>query len=62
MGMKKTQFSIKEYEALATIRDILAILYAEISENLGRDSDCLSAAYDYIAGLTEIVENDLEDQ
>ena len=58
--MDKRMVSEKEYEALATVRDILIILYAEISENLGRDSDYLSSAYDYMAGLSEMALSDLQ--
>lgn len=57
--MDERIISEKEYEALATMRDIALLLYAEISENLGRDSDYLLSAYDHLNGLTEMAEKDL---
>ena len=42
----------KEYETLATVRDILLLLYSEISENAGEDCPYLRSAFDYVNGLT----------
>lgn len=58
--MDEKVISEKEYEALATVSDILAILYAEICENLGRDSDYLSEAYNYVSGLSAMAYQDLQ--
>jgi hypothetical protein len=42
----------REYEALATVRDVLLLLYSEISENAGEDCPYLRSAFDYVNGLT----------
>jgi hypothetical protein len=57
--MDSKAISEKEYEAISTMRDIAVILYAEISENLGRDSEYLSSAYNYLNGLAEMAGRDL---
>ena len=41
----------KEYEALATIRDILLLLYSEIRENSGCECRNLRSAFEYVDGL-----------
>ena len=38
----------KEYEALATIRDILLLLYSEISENSNNECRNLRSAFEYM--------------
>ncbi len=38
----------KEYETLATVRDILLLLYSEISENTGEECVRLRSAYEYM--------------
>ncbi len=42
----------KEYETLATVRDILLLLYSEISENAGEDCPHLRSAFEYVNALT----------
>ena len=42
----------REYEALATIRDVLLLLYSEISENTGNECLRLRSAFDYLDRLT----------
>lgn len=49
----KREITTKEYEALATMRDVAVILYREISENIGHDSECLAEAYMVLNRLTE---------
>lgn len=41
----------KEYEALATVRDVLLLLYSEISENTGEECERLRSAYEYMNGI-----------
>lgn len=41
----------REYEALATVRDILLLLYSEISENTGDDCERLRSAYEFMNAL-----------
>jgi len=41
------------------MRDIAVILYSEISQNLGRDSEYLSALYEYTTGLMEMASKKL---
>ena len=43
----------REYEALSTIRDIVALLYNEISENTGLDCDLLLSAFEYLTALVD---------
>ncbi|MBQ6547945.1 MAG: hypothetical protein IJL79_03260 [Candidatus Methanomethylophilaceae archaeon] len=43
----------REYEALATVRDILILLYGEISENSGYECPGLRDAFGYVNVLTE---------
>ena len=38
----------REYEALATVRDVLLLLYSEISENTGEECVRLRSAYEYM--------------
>ena len=38
----------REYEALATVRDVLLLLYSEISENTGDECIHLRSAYEYM--------------
>ena len=38
----------REYEALATVRDVLLLLYSEISENTGKECRHLRSAYEYM--------------
>ena len=42
----------KEYETLATVRDILLLLYSEISENAGKECPYLRSAFEYVNALT----------
>ena len=41
----------REYEALATVRDVLLLLYSEISENTGDECIRLRSAYEYMNGI-----------
>ena len=38
----------REYEALATVRDVLLLLFSEISENTGEECGRLRSAYEYM--------------
>lgn len=38
----------REYEALATVKDVLLLLYSEISENTGEECLRLRSAYEYM--------------
>lgn len=51
--MKNNKITRKEYEALATMRDIAVLLYAEISENLGYESKCLCEAFEVLNQMAE---------
>jgi len=53
-GMHEIQETpeVREYEALATVRDILLLLYSEISENTGTDCSNLQKAFEYVDRLT----------
>ena len=54
-GMHEEQESpeVREYESLATVRDILLLLYSEIKENTGTDCSNLQKAFEYMDGLTK---------
>ena len=41
----------KEYETLATVRDILLLLYSEIRENSGCECRNLRSAFEYVDRL-----------
>ena len=49
----------KEYEALYTIRDIVALLYSEISENTGRECKLLLSAFEHLTSLVDRAEKNL---
>lgn len=49
----------KEYEALATVRDILVLLYNEIGENIGREPEYLLKAFEYVSQLTEMMSKEV---
>jgi len=44
---------VREYEALATVRDILLLLYSEISENTGTECTRLHQAFEFLDKLTK---------
>ena len=50
--MEQTRPEEREYEALATIRDVLLLLYSEISENTGAECRLLHQAFEYLDALT----------
>ena len=43
----------KEYEALSTVRDIIALLYGEICENTGKDCKLLLSAFEHLTYLVD---------
>ena len=43
----------REYEALATVRDVLLLLYSEISENTGEECRHLRSAYEYMDSIVK---------
>ena len=49
----------REYEAVATVRDILLILYSEMNESIGRDCPYLFDAYQHLAGLADMAAEDM---
>ena len=49
--MNEMTLDEKEYEALATIRDILLLLYSEIRENSGCECRNLHSAFEYVDRL-----------
>ncbi len=51
MAMDEMTTEEREYEALATVRDILLLLYSEISENTGDDCERLRSAYEFMNAL-----------
>lgn len=53
------QTTVREYEALATVRDSLIIHRDEIRENLGRDPEYLSEALRCVSALTKMAAKDV---
>lgn len=51
--MDEKPISDKELEALGIMADISILLYSEICQNLGRDSEYLSSVYEYINGISQ---------
>ena len=51
MDMDEMTAEEKEYEALATVRDVLLLLYSEISENTGDECERLRSAYEYMNSI-----------
>ena len=49
----------KEYEALSTIRDIVALLYSEINENTGKECELLLSAFEHLTCLVDRAEKNL---
>ena len=49
----------KEYEALSTIRDIVALLYCEINENTGKECGLLLSAFEHLTLLVDMAEKNL---
>ena len=43
----------KEYEALSTVRDVVALLYGVISENSGEECPLLLSAFEYLTVLVD---------
>lgn len=46
----------KEYEALSTVRDIVALLYNEICENTGKECELLLSAFEHLTYLVDKAE------
>ena len=51
MAMGEMTTEEREYEALATVRDVLLLLYSEIRENSGCECRNLRSAFEYVDGL-----------
>jgi len=51
MAMDEMTTEEREYEALATVRDVLLLLYSEISENTGEGCERLRSAYEFLNAL-----------
>ena len=49
----------KEYEALSTVRDVIALLYGEICENTGKDCELLLSAFEHLTCLVDRAEKNL---
>ena len=49
----------KEYEALSTMRDIVALLYNEICENTGKECELLLTAFEQLTFLVDKAEERL---
>ena len=49
----------KEYEALSTVRDIVALLYGAITENTEKECELLLSAFEYLTRLVDRAENNL---
>ena len=49
----------KEYEALSTVRDIVALLYGEICENTGCECELLLSAFENLTCLVDRAEKKL---
>ena len=49
----------KEYEALSTIRDIVALLYGEINENTGKECELLLSAFEHLTYLVDKAMNNM---
>ena len=46
----------KEYEALSTVRDIVALLYNEICENTEKECELLLSAFEHLTYLVDKAE------
>ncbi len=57
--IKMKRVTEKEYEAMSVVRDILVVLYSEIRDNIGDEPEYLFEAYNYVNGLTEMMQKDL---
>lgn len=53
IGMNELTTEEREYEALATVRDVLLLLYSEISENTGEECRHLRSAYEYMDSIVK---------
>ena len=51
MAMDEMTTEEREYEALATVRDVLLLLYSEISENTSSECERLRSAYEYVNSM-----------
>ena len=49
----------KEYEALSTMRDIVALIYNEICENTGKECELLLTAFEQLTFLVDKAEERL---
>lgn len=49
----------KEYEGISAVRDVLVILYAEISENIDDEAKYLFDAYCHVNAIVEDMEKKL---
>ena len=49
----------KEYEALSTVRDVIALLYAEICENTDTECELLLSAFEHLTFLVDKAEGKL---
>ena len=49
----------KDYEALSTVRDIVALLYGAITENTEKECELLLSAFEYLTRLVDRAENNL---
>lgn len=54
--------TMKEFEALSVVRDILVILYSEIGENIGEEPKHLFEAYCCVNSLVEKMEEEMDPQ
>lgn len=54
------KITMKEYEAIAVMRDISLILYSEISGNLKKDCKYLSSIFEHLNGVFEIANAEME--
>ena len=59
MAMNEMTTEEREYEALATVRDILLLLYSEISENTGEGCERLRSAYEFLNAIVSKMGNGL---
>ena len=57
--MDKMTQEEKEYEALSTVRDVIALLYAEICENTDTECELLLSAFEHLTFLVDKAEGKL---
>lgn len=58
--MSQSSVSESEYEAVAVLRDVSILLYAEITKNIGRDSECLNRIFEFVNEIFEEISESVD--